>query len=81
MENRNGQNDFAGDTSNSRSWVGIAYSIFLILLSAALFVSYKWTNLTSEVGLAVFLIFYFITTALVFWYVRTTKTNSLWTDA
>ncbi len=81
MEIRNGQNDFAADIPASRSWIGITYLGFLILLGAALYVSYNWTNISSEVGFAVFLLFYFVTTALVVWIVRTTKTNSLWTDA
>lgn len=81
MENRNDQTDLASDVSDSRSLIGTAYLLFLVLLGVALYVSYKWTNLSSEVGFAVFLLFYFVTSALIVRFVRTTKTNSLWTDA
>ncbi len=81
MKIGNGQADLTSDISNPRNWVGTAYLVFLILLGVALFVSYKWTNLISEAGFIGFLIFYFVTTALVIWVVSTTKTNSLWTDA
>ena len=81
MENRDGQTDFAGEVPVSRKGTGILYLAFLFLLGIVLVVSYFWTNWFSETGLVVFFLFYFVTTVLVIWLIRTTKTNSLWTDA
>jgi oligopeptide transport system permease protein len=70
------------DNADSRSWLKAGYLIFLVLLGIALFAADQWlAPWFSEIGLAVFLTFYFVSTALVFYAVRTTKTNSLWTDA
>src|SRR5690349_4261802 len=80
MENRFGQTDLEGENSGFRSKVLYGYLALLALLGIVLYAG-QWSDKFSEIGLAVFLIFYFVSTALAIWLVRTNKTNSLWADA
>jgi oligopeptide transport system permease protein len=78
MENKN--TDAAVDAGGKKG-LGVAYIVCLALLGIVLFIAYRWTGWFYEVGLAVFLLIYLVTTALVIWTVRTTQSKSLWADA
>ena len=80
MENKYGQTDTADENSGLRKTVLISYLALLAVLGIALYAG-QWTDKFSEIGLAVFLIFYIGSTVLAVWLVRTSKTNSLWADA
>ncbi|CAN5583601.1 ABC transporter permease subunit [soil metagenome] len=80
MVNKYGQTDTADENSGFRKGVLIAYLVLLAVLGIALYVG-QWTDKFSEIGLAVFLIFYLFSTGLAIFLVRTNKTNSLWADA
>ncbi len=80
MENRYGQTETVDQKSNSKKSILIAYLAFIVVLGVILYVSQSLESF-SGIGLAVFLTFYFSTTALAFWLLRTNKTNSLWADA
>ena len=80
MENRYGQTDTADENSGLRKTVLTAYLALLAVLAIALYAG-QWTDSFSEIGLAVFLTFYLVSTVLAVWLVRTSKTNSLWADA
>lgn len=69
-----------------RKSVGGLYLVFAADLAVALVASYLFDTYgngkTFDVtGFVVFLLFYLVTTAVVIWYVRTNKANSLWADA
>lgn len=66
--------------------VGGLYLVFLADLAVALIASnlydrYANVKTFDVTGFVVFLLVYFVSTAVVTWYVRTNKTNSLWADA
>ncbi len=80
MKNRVGQTDTVKEDSGLRKTVLIAYLVLLAVLGIVLYAS-KGSERFSEIGLAVFVIFYLVSTALAVWLVRTGSANSLWSDA
>ncbi len=80
MENRYGQSETVDQNTTSRKAILFAYLAFIVTLGAVLYAS-QWTESFSSIGLAIFLLFYFVSTALAVWLLRTNKTNSLWADA
>ena len=80
MENSYGQTEKKNQNTISKKTILFGYLAFIAILGAVLYESQWWENF-SEIGLAVFLAFYFVSTALAFWLLRTNKTNSLWADA
>lgn len=80
MENRDSQTATEGENSGFRKGVLFAYLGLLVVLGIVLYAG-QWSERFSEIGLAVFLIFYLVSTALAVLLVRTNKTNSLWADA
>ena len=80
MENKHGQTETASQDTALRKGIFFAYLGVLAVFGIVLYIG-QWTSKFLEIGLGIFQLFYFVSTALAAWLVRTNKTNSLWADA